>query len=137
MGSLTDGSSYQFKVRAKNATGDGLVSEASDAATPANRTLAGSSVEATTATLTIAGHVAAWYYKANVAPGQFLQGAGGRRDVGEGSDGAFVEHELPLRGVQRQFLHLREPAGDGADVSDQAGEGPRRRRWRPMWGAAS
>ena len=63
VGSLTDGTSYQFKVRAVNATGTGAASDASDAKSPAAPTLAGSSVEATTATLTISNWTGDWYYK--------------------------------------------------------------------------
>ena len=65
---LTDGTSYQFKVRAVNATGNGADSDASDATAPADETLSASSVEAATATLTIGGHSGSWYYKANAAP---------------------------------------------------------------------
>ena len=61
--SLTDGTEYQFKVRAVNATGDGLTSDASTAVAPAAATLAASSVEATTATLTIGKWTGDWYYK--------------------------------------------------------------------------
>ena len=61
--SLTDGTNYQFQVRAVNATGDGLTSDASDAVAPAAPTLASSSVEATTATLTIGKWTGDWYYK--------------------------------------------------------------------------
>ena len=65
---LTNGSNYQFKVRAKNATGAGAASDASTAKAPADRSLTASSVEATTATIAIAGHATAWHYKANVGP---------------------------------------------------------------------
>ena len=60
---LTDGTSYQFKVRAVNATGDGADSDASTAASPADETLTASSVEAATATLTIANYAGAWWLK--------------------------------------------------------------------------
>ena len=60
---LTDGTEYQFQVRAVNASGTGAISEASDAVAPAARTLEASEVEATTATLTIANHTGDWYYK--------------------------------------------------------------------------
>ena len=65
---LTNGSSYKFRVRATNATGLSAISDASDAATPVDRSLAASSVEAETATLTISGYVGTWHYKANAAP---------------------------------------------------------------------
>ncbi len=65
---LTNGTSYQFKVRAVNVTGTGADSDASDAATPADETLTASAVEATTATLTIGHHTGDWHYKANAAP---------------------------------------------------------------------
>ena len=74
MSNLTNASNYQFKVRAKNATGTGAASDASTATAPAARTLSSSSVEAATATITIAGHVAAWYYKANASPHNTCQG---------------------------------------------------------------
>ncbi len=65
---LTDGTNYQFKVRAVNATGNGAESDASAAVQPAARGLAASSVEAATATLTISNHAGSWHYKANAAP---------------------------------------------------------------------
>ena len=65
---LTNGTDYQFKVRAVNATGAGAASDASDAAQPRDETLTVSNVEATTATLAIGNHPANWYYKANAAP---------------------------------------------------------------------
>ena len=60
---LTDTTSYQFKVRAVNDTGDGVVSDASTAVAPKDETLAASEVEATTATLTISNYIGDWYYK--------------------------------------------------------------------------
>ena len=60
---LTDGTNYQFKVRAVNAAGNGADSDASGAASPANVMLTASSVEDDTATLTIANHTGDWYYK--------------------------------------------------------------------------
>ena len=80
---LTDGISYTFKVRARNATGTGLDSEASDSATPTSTTLKADNVTTTgarltignylsipadtvirtTATLTIANQTGSWYYK--------------------------------------------------------------------------
>ena len=63
VGSLTNGTSYQFKVRAVNATGNGAASDASTAVAPKDETLAASSVEATTATLTIGNWSGNWYYK--------------------------------------------------------------------------
>ena len=66
---LTDGTNYQFKVRAKNATGTSADSDASDAATPAGRTLTAGSVTHNAATLTIGNYSGSnWYYKANAAP---------------------------------------------------------------------
>ena len=61
---LTDGTSYQFKVRAVNATGNGATSEASTAVAPTDESLMASTVESTTATLTIANYSGSWYYKA-------------------------------------------------------------------------
>ena len=60
---LKDNTNYQFKVRARNATGDGAASDASDAVQPKAATLTASSVEAATATLTIAQHTGSWYYQ--------------------------------------------------------------------------
>ena len=65
---LTDGTSYQFKVRAVNATGNGADSDASDAATPADETLTASSLTHNSATLTIGNHSGGWHYKADAAP---------------------------------------------------------------------
>ena len=65
---LTDGTDYQFKVRAVNATGNGAESDASTAVQPKAVALAASSVEAATATLTISNHAGSWYYEANAAP---------------------------------------------------------------------
>ena len=63
VGSLTNGTGYTFKVRARNATGHGPASDASDSATPAAISLAASSVEDDTATLTISNWSGAWRYK--------------------------------------------------------------------------
>ena len=68
MSGLTDGTDYQFKVRAVNATGNGAESDASTAVQPKAVALAASSVEAATATLTISNHAGSWYYEANAAP---------------------------------------------------------------------
>ena len=65
---LTDGTKYQFKVLAVNATGNSAASAASNAAAPANETLAASSVTHNSATLTIGNHSGNWHYKANAAP---------------------------------------------------------------------
>ena len=71
---LTDGTNYQFKVRAVNATGDGVASNASVAAAPVDETLAASSVTHNSATLTIGNHSGDWYYKANAAPDNTCKG---------------------------------------------------------------
>ncbi len=60
---LTNGTDYQYKVRAVNASGDGAESDASTAVQPAFPTLAASAVTSSTATLTIANHSGDWYYK--------------------------------------------------------------------------
>ena len=66
LGSLDNGTEYTVRVAAVNATGDGDWSS-TDSETPV-ATLAGSSVEAATATLTISGHTGDWYYQGNAAP---------------------------------------------------------------------
>ena len=60
---LTDSTDYQYKVRARNATGEGAESDASTAARPLDETLSASSVETTTATLTLGNYTGDWYYK--------------------------------------------------------------------------
>ena len=60
---LTDDSAYQFKVRARNASGPGETSDESDAATPRAVTLSADTATATGMTLTIANWSAKWYYK--------------------------------------------------------------------------
>ena len=60
---LNDDKEYQFRVRAVNATGNGLESDASEVVAPSDITLTASLVEATTATLTIGRWQAAWHYK--------------------------------------------------------------------------
>ena len=77
---LTNGTDYQFKVRAVNVTGDGVASDASAvasvsattilAASEPNQfsqrstvTLTPSDVQVSTATLTIANHTGHWWYK--------------------------------------------------------------------------
>ena len=60
---LTNGTDYQFQVGAKNGTGTGADSDASEAKSPSDVTLGGSSVEAATATLTIGNYSGNWYYK--------------------------------------------------------------------------
>ena len=63
LGGLTDGSAYEFKVRARNGSGFGEESNASDAATPRAPTLTPSAVEAKSVTLTIANYSPNWRYK--------------------------------------------------------------------------
>ncbi len=60
---LTDGTNYQYKLRAVNATGSGAESDASDAAAPLDETLSASDVTGTTATLTIGNWTGAWWYQ--------------------------------------------------------------------------
>ena len=60
---LTNGTDYQFKVRAVNGTSDGAASDASDAARPRDETLTASNVEATSAKLTIGNWSGNWHYK--------------------------------------------------------------------------
>ena len=61
---LTNNTAYTVRVVAYNATGDGAASS-EVTATPAApaATLTASSIEATTATLTLGGHTGDWYYK--------------------------------------------------------------------------
>ena len=59
---LSNGTSYTFKVRAVNAAGPGLASDASDSATPVPATLT-AGVAATSLKLTIANWSGNWYYK--------------------------------------------------------------------------
>ena len=60
---LTNGTSYQYKVRAVNATGNSAGSDASDAVQPGAVTLSASSVEDDTATLTLANYGLNWWLK--------------------------------------------------------------------------
>ena len=60
---LTNGTDYQFKVRAVNASGNGAESEASTATQPAAPTLTAGTITATGATLTIGNYTPAWHYK--------------------------------------------------------------------------
>ena len=71
---LKDDTNYQFKVRARNATGAGAESDASDAVQPKAATLTASSVEAATATLTIANHTGSWYYQYTAPTGGTCSG---------------------------------------------------------------
>ena len=59
---LTNDTTYTVRVTAYNGTGDGAAS-AEVNGTPSNTTLTASAVTATTATLTLANHSGAWYYK--------------------------------------------------------------------------
>ena len=59
---LTANTAYTFRVAATNTAGDGLWSD-EVVATPVEATLQASSVEASTATLTIANHTGTWYHK--------------------------------------------------------------------------
>ena len=60
---LTDGTNYQYKVRAVNATGESAESAASTAVAPLGETLTASSVTHNSATLTIANWSGDWYHK--------------------------------------------------------------------------
>ena len=83
---LTNNTSYQFQVRARNASGAGAASDASDAATPQTLSLTASAATATGMTLTIAGHSStAWYY-------EYSTPAGGdcSTEVAAGTDSATV-----------------------------------------------
>ena len=64
---LTNSTTYTVQVTAYNATGDGTASTGVTATpTPPPVALSSSTVEDDTATLTIANHAAAWYYKYTV-----------------------------------------------------------------------
>ena len=109
---LTNGDNYKFKVRAKNATGDGVISDESDTAwSPSVRSLAGGNLG------TDHGHPDHRRARRQLVlqgqrlAGHHLQGAGERADE-EPDEPVVDQHQLHLRGVQRQFLHLREPVGD-------------------------
>ena len=76
---LTNGTNYQFKVRACNnsqGTCNGITSDASDAVSPSESapTLEVISPQTTTATLTFNGHTGEWWYKANTEPHTDCQG---------------------------------------------------------------
>ena len=70
---LTNDTSYQVQVRATNGVGDSLWSD-SATATPANETLAASSVTHNSATLTVGNYSGNWHYKANAAPDNTCKG---------------------------------------------------------------
>ena len=73
--SLTNGTAYDVRVLATNATGAGAWSDDATG-TPAGVTLTASAVEASTATLTIANHGGAWYWKYTVPDGGQCTSAG-------------------------------------------------------------
>ena len=60
---LTDGTDYQFKLRASNATGDSAESDASAAVQPADESLTASSVTHNAATLTLGNYSGNWWLK--------------------------------------------------------------------------
>ena len=70
---LTGGTGYQFRVRAVNATGEGMESDASAAVAPLEGVLTAGSVKATTATLTIDNWSKTWHYKQTVPSGGTCQ----------------------------------------------------------------
>ena len=61
--SLSNGTTYSFKVRAVNDTGEGPSSEASASASPVAEVLEASNVNDTRATLTIKNYIGKWHYK--------------------------------------------------------------------------
>ena len=72
---LTNGTEYRFRVRAVNAEGDGADSPESDAVTPTPApVLSITDRTATGATLNLANHNAAWYYKADKEPDSSCKG---------------------------------------------------------------
>ena len=60
---LTNGTDYQFKVRAVNATGDGVASDPSTAAQPEPQTLQVTDITHNSATLTLGRHAGSWWYQ--------------------------------------------------------------------------
>ena len=69
MTGLTNGVTYTVRVKAYNSAGDGQPSAEVTGTPVAEPALSSSSVEDDTATLTIADHAAAWYYKYTVPTG--------------------------------------------------------------------
>ena len=125
-GSLTDGTSYQYKVRAVNATGESAESDASDAVQPGAATLTASDVEDDTATLTIGNYGAAngWYHK-HTTPSNGT--CSGKQTAAAASLSSLDSNtNYTLQGLQRQ--RLLDRAGerdlpDQARPADQAGRG--------------
>ena len=70
-------------------------------------TLTASAVSATGATLTITGHSAAWYYKADAAPDNTCKGpvTAGSWHEDEDAERSAPGDVLHLHGVQRQRMH--------------------------------
>ena len=105
-GSLTNGTNYQYKVRAVNATGNSAESDASTAVSPAAVTLSAGSVTDDSATLTIANWTSDWYHK-RTAPTTPTPSCSSKVTSGT-YYGRPVEpvrqHGLHLEGLQRQRL---------------------------------
>ena len=112
---LTDNTNYQFKVRARNATGDGAESEVSDAVAPGSVTLVcdcarhrqhegDADHRQPHGRLVLQVHLAGRWF--------LLVGCILRDDDGE-SDRSVIGHLVHLQGVQQQHLHDGERAGDG------------------------
>ena len=82
VGDLTDGTGYQFKVRAVNASGTGAESDPSGPVSPSTMTVTVSKVEAASATLTLAWPGQAvpeiYAYKSHTAPHNTCQTQGTR-----------------------------------------------------------
>ena len=72
-----------------------------------NATLAVSNIGATTARLTVGGHTAQWWYKAERGPAHHLPGPGGGQHGHEGPDRPLRQHRVHLQGVQRDGLRER------------------------------
>ena len=120
-GSLTNGTNYQYKVRAVNATGNSAESDASTAVSPAAVTLTAGNITDDTARLTIgnwAGRLVSQAQYALLADAELLL-ENYRRDLHVQPFEPVRQHGLHLEGLQRQ--RLLDGAGERR-LPDQAGQ---------------